>query len=515
MIAFSGRRSKASQIEGDVAALLARMRVRLYPESIPALASYWLKTVYARGYDPRAWKELDSLLTRALATEFQDDFSRQALFDIRAWIHQTILAGQEIAPPPPQLGPVRSSIGSERLAPYIARLLNEWLPLEVAHLMVNESETLAQSEGIPVLATAKALERLLIRERVSSGMLDQMLEPGLLSPRSVYPAHLEIFHDVVLSLLGRTDAPPPAILPASLLGAAPDSSLPAAYADLARNASLEAWRGAEELHVPILPEQALRILATPQVRIGSILVTLDGRWWESETLLSGEESAIVYRPMGRLRIEYPAEGATLRAPWPENRTRWSGGIGVQNAFEIFGREWRVARWEEDAERTWLRLASAGPVREPAPSAGGSLRRSRPAAIDMAWSALEDALAKSVAARNPAPVESLRHDELIPLGRAIWSLTESAMDSRFSMRKPPGLEARLRAVRYFETQVAATYGPIPWRVLPATVRSVLSKERHRPDLLELVNEVFGALPDSLSHPARAEAGPHSSSPPHAA
>ena len=33
--------------ETEVEALLARMRQRLYPETIPVLASYWLKTVYA------------------------------------------------------------------------------------------------------------------------------------------------------------------------------------------------------------------------------------------------------------------------------------------------------------------------------------------------------------------------------------------------------------------------------------------------------------------------------------
>ena len=42
---FFRRRSNASRAEEDLQALLARMRQRLYPETIPALASFWLKTV--------------------------------------------------------------------------------------------------------------------------------------------------------------------------------------------------------------------------------------------------------------------------------------------------------------------------------------------------------------------------------------------------------------------------------------------------------------------------------------
>ena len=58
----SPKRSQLSRAEADVRALLARIRQRQYPESIPVLASYWLKTVYASGYTLRQWNELNPLL---------------------------------------------------------------------------------------------------------------------------------------------------------------------------------------------------------------------------------------------------------------------------------------------------------------------------------------------------------------------------------------------------------------------------------------------------------------------
>jgi len=43
---FFRRRSNASRAEEDLQALLARMRQRLYPETIPALASFgWRRSV--------------------------------------------------------------------------------------------------------------------------------------------------------------------------------------------------------------------------------------------------------------------------------------------------------------------------------------------------------------------------------------------------------------------------------------------------------------------------------------
>ena len=181
--------SKVSAVERDLDALLSRLSLRQYPETIPVLASYWLKTVYARGYDLREWRKLNDLLKRALGELPPNGPSRQAIIELQAWIQQAVLlTGQAPAALPPRLEPVRSSLHSERLAAYIGRLLNEWLPVEVARLLVNESESgIPPNGGIPVLATARALESLLVRERLSPATLEMLLQPELLSPRGFTP----------------------------------------------------------------------------------------------------------------------------------------------------------------------------------------------------------------------------------------------------------------------------------------------------------------------------------------
>ena len=61
--------SKASSVAEDREALLARMRQRRYPETLPVLAYYWLKTLHASGYGRRQWKKLSRLLERALGEQ--------------------------------------------------------------------------------------------------------------------------------------------------------------------------------------------------------------------------------------------------------------------------------------------------------------------------------------------------------------------------------------------------------------------------------------------------------------
>ena len=77
--------------KGDLEALLVRMRQRRYPETIPVLASYWVRTVYAGGYGRRHWKKLSRLLKRALGEHPPDALSRQAIEDTQAWIQQSAL----------------------------------------------------------------------------------------------------------------------------------------------------------------------------------------------------------------------------------------------------------------------------------------------------------------------------------------------------------------------------------------------------------------------------------------
>lgn len=48
------REHRTSLVEQDFEALLNRIRQRQYPETIPVLASYWLKRVYGSGYNLRS-----------------------------------------------------------------------------------------------------------------------------------------------------------------------------------------------------------------------------------------------------------------------------------------------------------------------------------------------------------------------------------------------------------------------------------------------------------------------------
>jgi len=67
-----------------------------------------------------------------------------------------------------------------------------------------------------------------------------------------------------------------------------------------------------------------------------------------------------------------------------------------------------------------------------------------------------------------------------------------------------IETQLRAIRYLQAGVSLVYGRVPWRILPEPVRSALLKRRLDPALLDLVNQVFDAVPGSLGeasgHPA---------------
>src|ERR1700730_8715283 len=82
---------KVSAVERDVEALLSRLRQRLYPETTSVLASYWLKTVYASGYELRGWQRLNDLLKRALGEQPLNGPSRDAIIEVQTWIQHTIL----------------------------------------------------------------------------------------------------------------------------------------------------------------------------------------------------------------------------------------------------------------------------------------------------------------------------------------------------------------------------------------------------------------------------------------
>jgi hypothetical protein len=330
-----------------------------------------------------------------------------------------------------------------------------------------------------------------------------LLHSELLSPQHIYPAHAEALRDVVLWLLGRTWAPPPPVMPATLLSLSVDSPLPADYRKAVHHAVVVRGPEGEKVHVPIQPWQSLKISKGEPVRIGSIIVTMDGRWWESERLEAGEQSLAVHRPMGRLRIDFSADHARLRVPWPETRLHWSGEFHLPQGCEIFGREWQLFQWEEDSERTWLSLVFSRILTMPNTlGADSGLRGLRPAFVDMAWAAMENALTNSVIQRSREPIEEMHHSDLVPLGRAIFGLTALLMSRR------PTAEAvgtQLRAVGFLESQVSSVYGRVPWRILPLGVRAVLLRGCAYPAVRELTIQVFDEIPEVLS-----EVGQHSRS-----
>jgi hypothetical protein len=375
--------------------------------------------------------------------------------------------------------------------------LNQWLLREVACLLVNQSESgIPQECGIPVLAIATSLERLLLRDRLSPGTLEMLLQPSLVSPRDVYPADAEIFTDVVLALLGRTGAPTPPVMPATLLGVAAGFPLTRGYGEAVRNASYVQTQQGDEVHVPIGVSQASEILKGDRVRIASVIVTMDGRCWMSETLQSGEQHSVIYKPRSRLRIDLSADHAKLVVPWPDPQLHWPGTVHFPAAFEIFGREWHESRWEMDGESVWLHLvfSRALPITEIQPEDMG-FRRSHLASVDMAWGALQAALSTALSQKNSEPIEQLRRADFIPLGRAILELTKLAASGRPLKRE--AIEIQLGAIHYFHAQIAIEYGRVPWRILPARAQTIFLKKRLDAALLELLNQVFDGFPGTLS------------------
>ena len=478
--------------------MLTRMRQRLYPESIPVLASYWLKTVYAAGHERAWWKELNDLLRQVLRKQLLDGPSREALIDIQSWVQKTGLRfGKMPCAPTAKLEPLRANPKPEHLGPYVRRLLNQWLLAEVACLLVNGSESgIPQDGGIPVLAIATSLERLLLRDRLSPGTLEMLLQPDLVSPRDVYPAHAEILTDVVLALLGRTWAPTPPVMPVALLGVAAGCPLPQSYAEAVRHASYVQTQEGDEVHVPIGAVQASEILKGDPVRIASVIVTMDGRCWVSESFQTGEQHSVIYKPWGRLRIDLSADHAKLVVPWPDHQLHWPGKVHFRDPFEIFGREWHESSWEMDGERAWLHLIFSRtlPIAEIQPEAMG-LRRSHLASVDIAWAALETALATSLFEKGSGPIEQLRRTDFIPVGRAIFELTELAKSDRLLKRE--AIETQLRAIRYLQAKVSIEYGRVPWRILPLPAQTIFLKKRPDAALLQLLNQVFDGLPEALS------------------
>jgi len=489
----------SSSSSAELEALLLRMKRRFYPETIPALASYWLKTVYGTEHKFTWWKDLDRLLTKALRDPLPNEAAREALGEIQLWVRDSVIRkGRTPEPPGSPVQPFRENVRKDRLGAYVVRLLNQWLPAEIACVLIEWNEWGDPFDsGIPAIATGRALERLLVRERLSPGTLEMLLDPALLSPKYVNPADAEILQDVVLALLGRLDASPLPVMPAILLSVAPGSPLPQHYGDAVHNSLLVSRNGREEVQVPIAAAHAMEILQHDPVRIASVIVTMDGRWWEAENLQSEQQHSIVYRPGGRLRIDYSQDHAKLAAPWPETQLSWSGGVHFAQPIELFGREWHASRWETDGRRTWLSLQFSRPlvVTEAESAASPALRRSPPATVYIAWAALEHALAESLAQKSREPIERLRRFELIPLGRALYELAES-LRHLLVMVKRETIETHLKAIRFLEAEVTPVYGRVPWKIVPEHVQRALWKRRSDIGLADLVTQTFEDTPEEF-------------------
>jgi hypothetical protein len=462
--------------------LFDRIRKRLYLESIPVLASWWLKTIYCAGHNRVWWDQLNSAIGGVLRNEHLDAIGLQAITDIQTWIRQAILPQRAPEVRPLLIPPFHPELTPEQAAPYLTRVLNEWLPGEIARMLTTETEFACLSEdGMPALVAATCLERLLLREHFSPASLELLLEAGCVSPKYVYPADLEILRDIILALLGRTAAVATPVLPATPLAGG--------FADAVGRASLVSSGDGDELHIALDAAQTLEIFKHDPVRIGSIVVTMDGRWWESARLQSGPETVIAYRPGGRLRIDFTSDHTRLVVPWPDTEALWPGAVHLPDHVALFGREWRGRAWERTANRTWLHLefSSALTLPETLDPDNTRSQRLRPAAIEMAWSEVERALATGVS----DSIDQLHREDLIPLAHALERLVNCLL-RRWPLSRGD-IEGYLRSVRYLHGAVAPLYGRIPWRVFSAPARAALLKRRREPALADLFAETFDALP----------------------
>ena len=478
---------------------------------MPALTSFWIKSLRSSGYGVRRWKELNNLFRLALEQRVLDENSREVLKEISSRLPALIRTGGQTNGSLPRASePVRAPLSREGIAVYTARLLNEWMPVEVARMLLDENEPgTLEERGIPVLVMGNAIERLLVREHLSLETMEMLADQEPLSPEHLYPADLELFRDVVLSLLGRTTVPTSPLLPATLLFVSPASHLAPDYREALRHAQVVKRPNSEEIHVPIAPDGAFAILNEEQLRIGSIIVTMDGRWWQSENLQLGEQHFIVYRPGSLLRMEHSGGFAQLCVPWPENRLRWEEHRSPVAGIRIFGREWCASKWEVNAERTWLhlRMSRALSIAEIVPGSAGGPWRLPPASVDMGWAALASALLESLRRRDSYPIEELRDSDLIPLGRAVARLIEAVMSRQ---RRGEGrLEVYLASIRYAEGNVSS-YGRVPWKILPEPVRQALLRMARDPLLFGLVNDAFDGCPKALRPPAPRSLPPRSAS-----
>jgi hypothetical protein len=133
------------------------------------------------------------------------------------------------------------------------------------------------------------------------------------------------------------------------------------------------------------------------------------------------------------------------------------------------------------------------------------RRSYVAAIDMAWAAIETALATALSQKDCEPIEHLRRVDFIPVGRALLEFTKLATSGRLLKRE--AIETQLGAIRYFQAGFSSEYGRVPWRILPVPAQAVFLKKRPDDGLLRLLNQVFDGFPQALGETTRQSSSSH--------
>lgn len=455
--------------------LIARLRRQLYPETARVAGYYWLRTVYESGYGPLEWLALNAALERELAApEFH---IAATLSEMRECLQAELLHRTSVpaAPAAFRSRQSRPPLPDRELRIYFIKLLNEWLPRELASRLLEsgEGENTGDRAGIPALEAARTMEALIVRDRVSTEDFDAVLDDGFFSPASVYPGDYELLRDVVLCLTGRMDSPPLPILPA-----VPVWAHTAGPASATRPEAFRYVSGSGEIELAIGPEAVARILGESPVRLPSCLATMDGRWWHSDFVTAGASSAIIYRPHGRVVLDYSHDHVRFRAPWPDRMSAWHGPLALPT-LELFGRRWTPRRFEQDSAGAAIEFECAGilPVR---------LTRTRPASVDMAWDAVATAVADSMAKRTADPIDALRNEDLIPVARAIWLLAECARNPRAHS----DLTRRFNAVRFHLAALDGGYGRIPSSVVPRRVRFTIAG-------IEGAASVFDSAPGATS------------------
>src|SRR3954451_6065325 len=86
--------------EAALDTLLVRIRQRLYPETLPVLASCWLKTMCSRGHGRAWWLQFKASLDRTLREKPLDPLSCEVLLSVREWTEGALLAGGEVLSTP-------------------------------------------------------------------------------------------------------------------------------------------------------------------------------------------------------------------------------------------------------------------------------------------------------------------------------------------------------------------------------------------------------------------------------